>query len=149
MPHAMFDTNVFNHILSQEVDVTVLGPDVTPIATHLQWDELNRTPDSDLRNELLAVFKDTVELTVATEGAVFGVSRWGASKYANPESRYQPMFDELTQMKARKNSANQIDALIANTCIEQGYTLVTNDRNLKEVATKNGCTVVDISTRGR
>lgn len=145
----MFDTNVFNHILNGEIEPHAIDRAWEPVATHLQWDEISKTPDDQRRRELQQIFEQFVKQSVATSAAVFGVSKWGQSKYATSESHYAEIASRLVALKRRKGYANEVDALIADTCIQNGLLLVTNDGNLKEVAQAFGCAVCDISSRGR
>jgi predicted nucleic acid-binding protein len=78
---------------------------------------------------------------IATEGAVYGVSRYGIAKYMSDADakQYDEMLRELKELdkktgkkKPVKNQAR--DVLIALTSIKNCLILVTEDKNLKKVA---------------
>ncbi|AZO00116.1 PIN domain-containing protein [Mesorhizobium sp. M9A.F.Ca.ET.002.03.1.2] len=53
-----------------------------------------------------------------------------------------------TQLDAeKKRPSNTNDALIADTCLQNGFLLITNDQALTKVATVNGCAVRDLRTK--
>ncbi|RWH76859.1 MAG: hypothetical protein EOQ86_19720 [Mesorhizobium sp.] len=141
----MLDTNVFNHLLEGSIDLASIPGDWEPVITHLQNDEIERTSDPTKRKALQAMVIATVTVKVATESAVWGTSRWGEAKWSGPASQYNTLKTQLDAEKRRPSNTN--DALIADTCIQNGFLLVTNDQALTKVATANGCSVRDLRTK--
>ena len=136
MPRFMLDTNVFNHVLEGKIDFKVLnGRDL--IATHVQHDEITQTKDEGRRTALLAVFRHTPAEQVATESAVFGVSRWGQAKWGSDDGLFGKMRADLDVLNKRKGN-NPQDILIAETALRNGWVLVTSDADLFAVVTKHG-----------
>lgn len=141
----MFDTNVFNHILDCEIQLEKIPSEWKVYGTHIQRDEINQTPENykDRREALLEIFDNRLDVSLPTESAVWDVSSWGDCKWGNEEdSLYEVILDDLN--KLNKRSSNAQDALIAETAIKNDLVLVTNDKNLKEVAQKYGTEVEDI-----
>jgi hypothetical protein len=83
----MFDTNIFNKIVkTSEIDISCLEGKVKIYATHIQYDELNDTPENcltpdgtPLRQEMLKLFASLTN-TEPTESSMIGVSKIGAAK---------------------------------------------------------------------
>ncbi len=163
MKHYMFDTNIFNHISGDELGLFKGKAKV--VVTHIQPDELNNTTDPERRDELLDVFEfltdvevpsesfvldvsrlDKAKLSessvVATESAVWGVSKWSQAKYAAKSGLYEAIKDELDKVEKKPNNIQ--DALIADTAIKKSYTLVTHDSALFKVVTKFGGAVANL-----
>ena len=92
---------------------------------------------------------------VATESAVWGISKWDAAKWSDETksvptesfllgtsrlghaklsdgSLYGQLLSLLNQKKPRELDNNRKDALIGETCIKNRYMLVSNDRALGE-----------------
>ena len=141
----MFDTNVFNHIEEGSIDLDLIPTGWEPIATHLQLDEIRKTPDSHAakRERMLEIFLDIVELRVPTENVVLDVSRFGEANFGDENSLFEPIRRAMDQKK--RKASNTVDALIAETCIKNRYLLVTNDSTLKSVAELFGCKVTDLA----
>jgi len=140
----MFDTNVFNHLLEGKIAPEQVPSEWTVHATHIQADELERTTDQSKRVELQKLFTGQVDKQVPTEAFVFDVSRLDQAKFSGPESKYGSVLQRLESLRSKRNNVE--DALIADTCIQNGYVLVTNDKHLKTAASAEGCTVVDLRT---
>jgi predicted nucleic acid-binding protein len=156
----MFDTNVFNRIVDEEISLKSLIDSVTVYVTHIQRDEINNTKNPKRRAVLVKVFSDVVavskptdnfvlgvsrldqarlggEREVPTASAVYGVSKWGKAKWSAEDNIYTALKTELD--KLNKNKPNNIqDALIAETSIKGKYILVTEDADLAEVTKKYG-----------
>jgi predicted nucleic acid-binding protein len=160
MQSYMFDTNVFNHILDGMADLSGFVGRAKFYATHVQIDELQKTADEQRKTALLRVFEVVTnvkiptesfvlnasrldeaklggEQPVPTESAVWGVSKWGQCKWTPSDNLYQPIKSKLDQLN--KSKANNVeDALMAETAIKNGFTLVTHDGDLYKVATEFG-----------
>lgn len=125
------DTCVFNWLLDGRIAVSDLPQGGDYISTHVQADELGRTPCEARRLELQAVFRTVVNRDVATESVVLGVSRAGRCKLSDGE-----LYESLrAALNLRNNSKqnNSEDALIAEVAIVNGWTLLTADRDLAGV----------------
>jgi len=85
---------------------------------------------------------------VFTKGIVWNVSRWGQAKWSDKASPYPLIFDALKAYKGRKNFGNEVDALIATTCILHDYLLVTADGPLQEIAEAHGARTINLSDKG-
>ena len=156
----MFDTNVFNYILDGKVDVVQLIGKARFFATHVQLDEIKNTRNLERREQLLKVFEDVMDTKVATESLVLGVSRlgeaklsgepivptesavwdiskWNQAKWSSEDGYYEPLKRRLDQLNGSKFN-NIHDALIAETSIKNGFTLVTHDNDLFKVVTQFG-----------
>ncbi len=162
----MFDTNAFNRLLDGNIDVSVLARCGKVYATHIQMDEINKTPDVSRRAALIQVFQEATvaqlptnsfvldvsrlgearlggEHLVPTESAVWGVSTWGQAKWTAEDNLVTPIKTELDKLNGSKPN-NVHDALIAETSIKNGFTLVTHDSDLFRVVTKFGSACANV-----
>jgi hypothetical protein len=140
----LLDTNIFNHILDGKYElnrfVTCGGLHVT----YVQWHELDATRDVNRRESLLAVFSLVPHIQRQIETAVWGQFPWGGE----PWGKKGPYYEKILKALNRKNngrSSNPGDALIAETALVAGDTLVTDDWHLTEVARAFGVVVTDLS----
>ena len=132
MNHYMFDTNIFNEILDQSIDLTSIE-DASYYVTHVQLNEIQATKNEERRNQLLKTFHEVDKEAIATESAVYGISEWGNAKWGSAHGLYQPIVDRLGELNKKKKNNTQ-DALIAETAIINNQILVTNDTDLQAVA---------------
>lgn len=138
----MFDTNIFNHVLDGGIDFARFVGKARFFATHVQFDELNRTRNEGRRTSLLGIFEKVPQETVPTETFVLDKSKLGGAKLGEG-NLYEKIKDELDRLN--KGKPNNIDdALIAETAIKNQFTLVTDDGDLSRVAKQNGgsCTTL-------
>ena len=143
MKQYMLDTNIFNRLLDNDSEVSrwFLGEAEHNefYATSIQYDELKNTKDIDRRSKLLETFKVVEELSnmkmKPTNTSIFGVSTFGMTYYGKG-----PLFDNiLKELDGRKKKDNNPqDALIGETAIMKGYTLVTTDGNFCDVVRSEG-----------
>lgn len=137
----LLDTNVFNAILVGRLQLP-LG--VGPLwATHIQRDELCNTRDLDRRRLLLETFDQVAPLPTATTSAVWGLSNWGESSWTGLSGQFQRMAIAVRTADDRarksKNPDNQTqDALLGQTAVALGLTLVSNDPRLCGVVLAEG-----------
>ena len=111
---------------------------VAAYATHIQRDELDNTKSDERRTALDKVFVGlSSELEVPTETAVFGVSRWGSSKWSSEPNLCTRIKSDLDELNGKKRN-NVQDALIAETSIKCGLILVTDDQDMTVVTKKYG-----------
>jgi len=130
MKNYMVDTNIINRILDHKLDLKIFnGSDNAFFATHVQRDEIAKTPDKARRDELLSIFQEITK-SVSTESALWGKSNWDECKWA-ADDLVEKILEELDKEDKRKN--NPEDELIADTAIKNNYILVTEDKPLYKV----------------
>ncbi len=156
----MFDTNVFNRIVDEEIALESLIGRVTAYATHIQRDEINNTPDVNRRAVLAKEYGDVVavsdptsslvigisrlgearlggEREVPTASAVWDVSQWDEANWSADDNLCSALKSELDKLNGSKPNNIQ-DALIAETSIKEKYVLVTDDADLAALTKKYG-----------
>ena len=130
------DTNIINWLVDGRLELEQLPSDGDFVATHIQRDELEKTPTEPRRTLLLGKFEKTVDREVPTESIVAGVSRIGMAKVSDGRLYYS-LRNALSKLnKAKLNNSH--DALIAEVAIENSWILITADRDLAEVANTYG-----------
>ncbi len=155
----MFDTNIFNHLRDDMADLTPFIGKAKFLVTHIQLDEINNTPDETRRASLLHLFEEITNNSIPTESFVLGasrlgqaklggdsviptesliwdVSRWDQAKWSADDNLYDPIRSKLDDVKKKPNNIQ--DAVIAETAIKNGLTLVTHDSLLFRVVTEFG-----------
>ena len=137
----ILDTNIFNRLLDGQLSIGDLPPGPY-VATHIQLDELERTPDIGRRTELRKQFTSAIHAVAATESFVIGFSRIGMARLGDGNSLEQIRL-ELNTRFPKRAQANTNDALIGETSIKNGCTMVTADTGLAEVVRRLGGTVVE------
>ena len=140
MNHYMFDTNIFNEILDQNIDVTSIN-NASLHVTHIQLNEIQATR----RNQLLQTFHDIGKAEIVTESAVWDVSERGNAKWGSENGLYKPIVKRLGELNNKKKNNDQ-DSLIAETAILNNQILVTNDTDLQKVTSEFGGKVIDLNT---
>jgi predicted nucleic acid-binding protein len=141
----MLDTNVFNRALDGNLSITPL-PQTHLLVTGIQVAELGATLNQKRRADLLAVFKQVNPTKTLASSFAFDIDGAGFDEacWNDGTGRYQKMLDRLRQLDRKEKGANQIrDALIGETAIKNGATLVTCDRNLRQLVKEFGGSAVD------
>jgi predicted nucleic acid-binding protein len=141
----MLDTTEFNAVMKGELPISAVSGQRL-FATHIQLDQLNRTPCGETRAKLRAAFKDVAPKNLATESFAIGISRIGDAKLSAEDSDFKSMLARLKALdRAGKNRhMNQCcDILIAETAIRNGLTLVSGDANLRKVTNEFGGRAID------
>lgn len=138
----MFDSNVFAEIVSGKIDLEIIKGTHQYCVTHIQEDEINQCRHPERKKELLEVFNKISPYKIPTTGAVWGISNWGECTWADEEDLIEEIAENLPK-KGRKteraDKENRLrDALIANTCIREGYILVSSDLYLSAQVQKYG-----------
>ena len=144
MNHYMFDTNIFNEILDQKIDVTSIN-NASFHVTHIQLNEIQATKREGRRNQLLQTFHDIGKAEIVTESAVWDVSEWGNAKWGSVNGLYKPIVKRLGELNNKKKNNDQ-DSLIAETAILNNQILVTNDTDLQKVTSEFGGKAIDLNT---
>jgi predicted nucleic acid-binding protein len=134
------DTNIINRLVDGTIQPEDLPNDGQFIATHVQIDELNKTPDQERRARLFIKFATTVDDVVPTESLVVGISRIGLSKVSDGKT-YSSLRTALDARNKGKPNNGQ-DSLIAEVAIKRGCVLLTADSDLAEVVENHGCKVL-------
>lgn len=112
----MVDTNIINWLVDGSLSTDDFPKDAAFVATHIQHDELSKTRDSERKQSLLDQFN-----------LLFG--------------QLKSALDSLNHCK----SNNSEDALIAEAAIVNGYTLITADEDLHNIAENYGCDVAPVT----
>jgi predicted nucleic acid-binding protein len=131
----MLDTNVFNHLLDGSINPAQFAGKVL-VATHVQRDEINQTRDPNRRASLHQLFAQTISKEAATSSMVAGISVAGSACPSDGELLLR-MKNELDKHNGDQRGNNMKDALIAETALRNGWTLVSNDADLIDVATRH------------
>jgi predicted nucleic acid-binding protein len=136
----MFDTNVFDAILDGSINLEQFPRNLKYYVTHIQYDEICNIKNDVRRRELLKIMEKVPNEVIATEGAVYGISRYGMAKFMSDADakQYDEMIRKLIEFDEKvgkkKPAENQArDVLIALTSIKNCLILVTEDKNLKKV----------------
>lgn len=81
----MFDTNIFDELLSNKIDLNLLPKNFKYYVTHIQGDEINSMSDDkkEKRDKLFSIFNEFSGELISTEANVCGVSKFGACKFGN------------------------------------------------------------------
>jgi predicted nucleic acid-binding protein len=128
------DTCIINKLIDGKINFDVLPQNSSFFASHIQIDEINKTPDTERKAQLLSKFTEVIPKIIPTKSAVWDVSRWDQAELSDG-MLYNYLKQALDFLnKSKPNNVN--DALIAETAIVNGYTLFTSDRHLAEVAQK-------------
>src|SRR6266480_2461145 len=90
----VLDTTEFNAVAKGHVPISAFAGRRL-FATHVQLDELDKTPCEQLRAELRASFEEVAAVSLPTESAVFDVSRWDQAKWPANDSVFENMFASL------------------------------------------------------
>jgi predicted nucleic acid-binding protein len=109
--------------------------DVELVSTHIQADEIARTPDAEKRERLQRV----PTRPTPTAGIVLDVSRLDMSAFADAGP---------IEAVRRGNPKHTEDALIAATALREDLVLVTNDHVLSRRATDLGVEVWNSAVSG-
>ena len=137
----MFDTNVFSNLAKHRIDRANIPPEWQPVATYLQWQEIQATKDPEIRARIESVFHEHHPEKVPTI-AVWDVTAFDESIWATPGNVYQSILDAMDAVRVHSN--NRVDAVIAEACARGGLGLVTNDRNLLQAAAAHGVQVFNL-----
>ena len=132
----VIDTCVFNWLTDRKVEKGQLPRDGGFAITHIQVDEMNATKDQERRACLFLIQTELHCKLLPTETALWGESRWDYAKWGEGKS-YLGIKSDLDTLNKGKNN-NHRDALIAETAILNGLTLITADKDLRIVTEKHG-----------
>ena len=140
----MLDTNVFDRVLEGKISLSsFVGHRLLVIG--IQRDELSKAQDPR-RTALLATFEAiSPEVGLASSFALdIEGAGWGQAYWNDGSGNFQKMRKRLQALDPKnKHPLNQErDILIAETAIKNGVTLVSDDRNLRQVVSEfGGCAI--------
>lgn len=132
----MLDTNIFNAVLDGRLPIVNLPSDGGYVATHVQIDELVATKDISRRTQLLSQFEALSTERAKTTSFAFDISRFDQAKWGDG-AVFKILKDALDKANGGKRN-NTHDALIGETCIANGFTLLTCDFHFAEVIRQQG-----------
>jgi predicted nucleic acid-binding protein len=136
MTRFMFDTDIFGKILKDNIVLDIMKKSKHQYyITHIQLDELNKTPH-EIKERQRNTFKTISQELIPTESAVFGVSRVRLAKIGDSKL-YSNILKELNK-KRPENRNNSKDALIGETALRNSIILVTDDNALYDLIEKMG-----------
>jgi rRNA-processing protein FCF1 len=140
----MFDTNVFNRIVDSDIDVTSLPASCEYYVTSLQHSELRKTQNLSRRKRLLSAFCELVWKRNTAESDIKSTP-WGVP-WGSPWNSGTGIYDEIRRRldqnpQSKSKRGNKFDALIIEVCREEGFTLVSEDLAVREVARDYGVSV--------
>jgi hypothetical protein len=154
----MLDTTVFAHLVDGFFRLEDLPSDGQFWSTPVQWAELNRVPDSDIRKKLTDKFKELIpgQKTIPA-GFAFDIpgAGWDEGEWRQDGNLWHELKQELDAPMAaakpnmpvnegkrkRKKDSNSRDASITEAAWFNGFTLITSDARLKAAAEKHGIKV--------
>lgn len=124
----MLDSMIFDKIIDNEkLKIKILGlkhrNQIRILITHIQNDQLNKTPDVKKRGKLRDCADEICE-TIPTCGLVWGTSKWGGARWGS--ERDNEDFEKIQ----RGNQSHTADALIAVSAQSDADILVTEDGTL-------------------
>jgi predicted nucleic acid-binding protein len=137
----MLDTNVFNRVLDGQISLSSIAGHRL-LVTGIQRDELNKTKDDVRRTALLVTFEVISPEMVLASSFAFGIegAGWGQANWNDGSDNFQRMRTRLRELDPKKKKLlnQERDILIAETAIKIGATLVSDDRNLRQVVSEFG-----------
>lgn len=136
----MLDTNTFNRVLDGEVPTDAVRRCGELYVTAVQRHELASTKDEARRAELLAVFRSVPAVEKPIQTAAWGGhSSWGGGQqWGQSGPHYSDVKEAIESLggKPSRSRGRFGDALIAEVCLANGFTLVTDDGPLRAVFTE-------------
>lgn len=81
----MFDTNIFDELLSNKIDLNLLPKNLKYYITHIQEDEIESMGEEkkEKKDQLLSLLNKFSGKLIPTEANMLGVSKFGACKLGN------------------------------------------------------------------
>ena len=132
----IFDSHIFDCILDGNLSIHKIKDSQTKgfeyYTTPIQVEELSNCPDADKRTKLSLIKTSIAPILIPTDSFVFGTSRLGHARLGNAE-----VFNQITETSENKEKFTN-DALIGETAIKGGFTLVTNDVKIRNKVNAEG-----------
>ena len=125
----IFDSHIFDSILDGNPSVGKIVDSKSKgfeyYITHIQVGELSNCPEADKRTKLSLIKTKIAPILIPTDSFIVGTSRLGNARLGDGE-----IFNDI--IKTSENKEKFInDALIGETAIKGGFTLITNDVKIK------------------
>jgi predicted nucleic acid-binding protein len=130
------DTSIVNWLIDRKIAPNDMPGDGKFFATHVQVDEINRTCDEERRARLFLTLASSLSGLLPTETTVMDVSRFDHSKLGDGKI-YGSIKSRLDSLGGARPS-NIRDALIAEVCVCNSYTLLTADQHLAQATREHG-----------
>jgi predicted nucleic acid-binding protein len=125
----MLDTNVFSRLKDGKIHLDQLPFEGPFFVTHVQRDELNADSCETSKAGSWSMFETIDPDAMLTESMVLGISRLGLCKLSD-DDLYSRLLAALESRSKRRS--NPADAVIAETAIKTGLTLLTCDKALHD-----------------
>ncbi len=152
----MLDTNVFNDALKGEIAASAfVGRRL--LVTGIQAAELRATKDTTKQAALLVTFEEVKPIVLPASSFAWGIegAGWDQAEWNDGSGNFEKMRDRLRQLdkesgKKKKVPLEQVlnqerDIFIAETAIKNHATLVSGDKNLRQVVSEfGGCVITSI-----
>ncbi len=137
------DTCVFNWLTDGLIKRDDLPADGGFAITHIQVDEINKTKDEERRTTLILTQLSLNCRLIPTQTFLCDVSRLGHARLG--DGKLFASIKEALDKLNRKKQNNHRDALIAEAAIQNCYTLLTADKDLKSVVEQHAGRVIFFS----
>jgi predicted nucleic acid-binding protein len=137
MPGFLLDTNIFNRLVDDDVNLAALRGKGRIYVTHVQRDELAATRSKERAAALLATFDAIEQEKVSTSAAAWNVSKWDEAEWGDADGMFRPMMASLAKRNGGKRN-NVQDVLLAVTAHAHHLTLVSEDADLRSVMIQHG-----------
>lgn len=138
----IFDSHVFDYILDGTLSINKILDSKTKgfeyYMTHIQIGELSDCPEPDKRTKLALVKTRIAPILIPTESFILGTSRLGHARIGDGA-----VFSQITKTSENKEKFTN-DALIGETAIKGGFTLVTNDVKIRNKVNSEGGEAVSV-----
>lgn len=123
----MLDTNIFNRMVELDLDFDAVIDFETLVVTEVQKEELVNTRDRAKRSQLLSAYIVASPTVIRDNAQIWSID---LEKEVDLE---KSILDSLDSLKHKSN--NHKDARIAACCKRNNLCLVTEDRDLRKIAT--------------
>ena len=134
------DTSVFNWLADGRIKREALPSDGGFAITHVQVDEINHTRDQERRARLALMQASLRCELLPTQTFLLDISRLDHARFGDGKL-FMSIKAELDSLNRAKKNNNR-DALIAETAVANGFTLLTADGNLRSVTEAHGGIVI-------
>jgi hypothetical protein len=126
MTRVMFDSNIWDAILdygdADKIADLIKNGRLLVATTHIQKDQLGKTPDKIRRTALLDIYRRLNEQTIKTSAALWDASTWDQSSWTGPNEE-----SSLSAIQRNKTIASD-DEVIGLTAKDYCDIFVTQDR---------------------
>jgi len=139
MKKYLLDTNCFDYILDNSIDVEKLKFIGTFYTSNVQYSELKNVPNKERSESLLQVYEKLEQIKLQLKSGIWiDDLRWDDEQIWNDEQTTE--FSELQ----KGNFKNSKDALIGELAANNDITLVTSDIKFQKRCRSTGINVIEI-----